>query len=49
MPGGSDEPVYSVKDESDLILLVFWPSSTRQGHATEALKRLHSLSVDVKS
>jgi P-type Mg2+ transporter len=43
------EPVYSVKDESDLILLGFLafldpPKDT----ATEALKRLHSLSVDVK-
>ena len=49
MPGAPDEPVYSVKDESDLILLGFLafldpPKDT----ATEALKRLHSLSVDVK-
>jgi Mg2+-importing ATPase len=49
MPGGSDKPVYSVKDESDLILLGFLafldpPKDT----ATEALKRLHSLNVDVK-
>ena len=49
MPGGSDEPVYSVKDESDLVLLGFLafldpPKDT----ATEALKRLHSLNVDVK-
>src|SRR5665647_359896 len=49
MPGASDEPVYSVKDESDLILLGFLafldpPKDT----ATEALKRLHGLSVDVK-
>jgi Mg2+-importing ATPase len=49
MPGASDEPVYSVKDESDLILLGFLafldpPKDT----ATEALKRLHSLNVDVK-
>jgi Mg2+-importing ATPase len=49
MPGGSDEPVYSVKDESDLILLGFMafldpPKET----AVEALKRLHSLHVDVK-
>jgi Mg2+-importing ATPase len=49
MPGGSDEPVYSVKDESDLILLGFLafldpPKDT----AAEALKRLHGLSVDVK-
>jgi Mg2+-importing ATPase len=49
MPGGSDEPVYSVKDESDLILLGFLafldpPKDT----AAAALNRLHSLSVDVK-
>jgi Mg2+-importing ATPase len=49
IPGGPDAPVYSVKDESDLILLGFLafldpPKAT----ATEALKRLHGLSVDVK-
>jgi Mg2+-importing ATPase len=49
MPGSSDAPVYSVKDESDLILLGFLafldpPKDT----AAEALKRLHSLNVDVK-
>jgi Mg2+-importing ATPase len=49
MPGAPDEPVYSVKDESDLILLGFMafldpPKET----ATEALKRLHALSVGVK-
>jgi Mg2+-importing ATPase len=49
MPGSSDDPVYSVKDESDLILLGFLafldpPKDT----AAEALKRLHSLNVDVK-
>lgn len=49
MQGASDEPVYTVKDESDLILLGFLafldpPKDT----AAEALKRLHSLSVDVK-
>ena len=49
MPGATDEPLYSVKDESDLILLGFMafldpPKDT----ATEALKRLHSLNVDVK-
>ena len=49
MPGASDEPVYAVKDESDLILLGFLafldpPKDT----ATEALKRLHGLNVDVK-
>jgi P-type Mg2+ transporter len=49
MPGGSDEPVYSIKDESDLILLGFLafldpPKAT----AAEALKRLHKLNVNVK-
>src|ERR1017187_3992109 len=49
MPGGSDASVYSVKDESDLILLGFLafldpPKDT----AAAALKQLHSLSVDVK-
>jgi Mg2+-importing ATPase len=49
MPGASDEPVYSIKDESDLILLGFLafldpPKDT----AIEALKRLHGLNVDVK-
>jgi Mg2+-importing ATPase len=49
MPGATDEPTYSVKDESDLILLGFLafldpPKDT----ATEALKRLHGLNVDVK-
>jgi Mg2+-importing ATPase len=49
MPGSSGTPVYSVKDESDLVLLGFLafldpPKDT----ATEALKRLHSLNVDVK-
>jgi len=49
MPGAPDEPVYAVKDESDLILLGFLafldpPKDT----ATEALQRLHGLSVDVK-
>ncbi|HEY3377058.1 MAG TPA: magnesium-translocating P-type ATPase [Armatimonadota bacterium] len=49
MPGAPDEPVYAIKDESDLILLGFLafldpPKDT----ATEALKRLHSLHVDVK-
>jgi Mg2+-importing ATPase len=49
MPNASDEPVYSVKDESDLILLGFLsfldpPKDT----AAEALKRLHRLNVDVK-
>jgi len=49
MPGASNEPVYSVKDESDLILIGFLafldpPKDT----ATEALKRLNALDVKVK-
>ena len=49
MPGASDKPIYSVKDESDLILLGFLafldpPKDT----APEALKRLHGLNVAVK-
>jgi Mg2+-importing ATPase len=49
MPGAPDQPVYSVKDERDLILLGFLsfldpPKDT----AAEALKRLHGLNVDVK-
>ncbi|MEQ1743532.1 MAG: magnesium-translocating P-type ATPase [Candidatus Nitrotoga sp.] len=49
MQGAPDEPVYAVKDETDLILLGFLafldpPKDT----ATEALKRLHRLNVDVK-
>jgi len=49
MPGSSDEPVYSVKDESDLILLGFLAFlDPPKGTATEALKRLGSLNVNVK-
>jgi len=49
MPGASDEPVYSVKDESELILIGFLafldpPKDT----ATEALKRLDALDVKIK-
>ena len=49
MPKASDQPVYSVKDEAELILLGFLafldpPKDT----AIEALKRLHGLSVEVK-
>jgi Mg2+-importing ATPase len=49
MPGAPDEPVYTVKDESDLILLGFLafldpPKDT----AAEALQRLHNLHVNVK-
>jgi len=49
MPGATDQPTYAVKDESDLILLGFLafldpPKDT----ATETLKQLHHLNVDVK-
>jgi Mg2+-importing ATPase len=49
MPGSTDTPTYSVKDESDLVLLGFMafldpPKDTAQ----DALKRLHDLNVDVK-
>ncbi len=49
MPGATDEPKYSAKDESDLILQGFLafldpPKDT----AAEALRRLHGLNVDVK-
>ena len=49
MPGAPDEPVYSVKDEADLILLGFLafldpPKET----AAQALQQLHGLQVDVK-
>jgi Mg2+-importing ATPase len=45
MPGASDQPVYSVKDESDLILLGFLAFLDT---AAEALTRLRSLNVAVK-
>ena len=49
IPGGSDEPVYSVKDESDLILLGFLAFlDPPKDSAAEALTKLHSLNVDVK-
>lgn len=49
MPGATDAPTYAVKDESDLILLGFLafldpPKDT----ATEALKQLRQLNVDIK-
>ncbi len=49
MPGATDEPTYSVRDETDLILLGFLafldpPKET----AAEALKQLRRLNVDVK-
>jgi P-type Mg2+ transporter len=49
MPGASDEPVYGVKDESDLILLGFLAFlDPPKNSAAEALKKLHDLSVNVK-
>ncbi len=49
MPGAPDEPVYAVKDESDLILLGFMCFlDPPKDSAAEALKRLHGLNVDVK-
>jgi len=49
MPGASDAPVYSVKDESDLILLGFLAFlDPPKDSATEALKRLRTLNVGVK-
>src|SRR5665811_1284485 len=49
MPGATDEPTYAVKDESDLILLGFLAFlDPPKDSATEALKRLHNLNVDVK-
>ncbi len=49
MPGAKDEPVYSVSDESDLILLGFLAFLDPPKETTmEALKRLHALNVDVK-
>lgn len=49
MPGASDEPVYSVKDESDLTLLGFLSFlDPPKESATEALKKLADLKVDVK-
>jgi Mg2+-importing ATPase len=49
MPGADDEPHYEMQDEADMTLLGFLafldpPKET----ATEALKRLHVLNVDVK-
>jgi Mg2+-importing ATPase len=49
MPGASDAPVYSVKDESDLILLGFLAFlDPPKDSATEAIKRLLGLNVAVK-
>lgn len=49
MPGATDEPVYSVKDERDLILLGFLAFlDPPKDSAAGTLKRLHGLNVDVK-
>ena len=49
MPGASDEPVYAVKDESELILLGYLSFlDPPKESATGALKQLADLSVDVK-
>ena len=49
MPGASDEPVYAVKDESELILLGFMAFLDPPKETTvEALKKLQDLNVNVK-
>lgn len=49
MPGAPDEPVYSVKDECGLTLLGYLSFlDPPKASATEALKRLAALKVDVK-
>ena len=49
MPNAPDKPVYAVKDESDLILLGFLAFlDPPKESATEALKKLKDLNVDVK-
>ncbi len=49
MPGATDDPTYSVKDESDLILLGFMAFLDPPKETTaETLKRLHGLNVGVK-
>jgi Mg2+-importing ATPase len=49
MPGASDDPVYSVKDECDLVLLGFLAFlDPPKASAAEALVRLARLRVDVK-
>lgn len=49
MPGAPDEPVYAIKDESDLILLGFLAFlDPPKASAAQALQRLHDLKVDVK-
>ena len=49
MPGATDNPVYAVRDESELILLGFLAFlDPPKDSALEALQRLHALHVDVK-
>src|SRR5512135_3211623 len=49
MPGDNDEPHYGTQDEADLTLLGFLAFlDPPKESATEALKRLHALNVDVK-
>ena len=49
MPGATDEPVYAVKDESDLVLLGFLSFlDPPKESAMEALQKLKALKVDVK-
>ncbi len=49
MPGAPDEPVYAVKDESDLILLGFLSFlDPPKESAGEALKKLADLNIEVK-
>ena len=49
MPGASDEPVYAIKDESEMILLGFLCFlDPPKESAAEALQRLHTLNVGVK-
>lgn len=49
MPGAPDSPVYEVKDESDLILIGFLSFlDPAKESASEALRHLHDLSIEVK-
>ena len=49
MPGATDKPVYEVKDESELVLMGFLSFlDPPKDSASEALKRLNTLNVDVK-
>lgn len=49
MPGSPEEPVYSIKDEENLVMLGFLSFlDPPKESAEEALKRLKALNVDVK-